>query len=152
MKEGIVKFYGYCVENMSYFRNSNYDVLNESIDLSPQFLFKLIISKDIPEKYNIIIGTRVGYSNENCPFRAEVVLRGFFEVKGKKYSEEELQKIYLINSSAILFPYLRSVLTDITSKSDHGPVILPTFNFHTIIDDSKIDDIILDSSEYQEYN
>lgn len=55
-----------------------------------------------------------------------------------------------MNSSAILFPYLIFTLTDITSKSNHGPVVLPTFNFHTIVEDLNFKDLTLDSKEYKE--
>lgn len=88
---------------------------------------------------------------DNCPFRAEVVLRGFFEINANECKKEYLQNLYIINSSAILFPYLRSSLTDMTSKSDHEPITLPIFNFHTILEDLNIEDLIIDSGEYKEY-
>lgn len=152
MKEGIITFYGYSVEEISYYKNNDYKNSSDYIDLSPQFLFNLIISKDTPYKYNTIMGVRIGYLNKNeSPFTTEVILRGFFEIKGFESDKEHLHDLYSINSSAILFPYLRSILTDITSKSDHEPVILPTFNFHTMLDDLNFEDLILDSNEYKEY-
>ncbi|MFZ2464672.1 MAG: protein-export chaperone SecB, partial [Caldibacillus thermoamylovorans] len=63
---------------------------------------------------------------------------------------EDLQKFKLINGSAILFPYLRSVLTDLTSKSKHQPVILPTVNFSKYITSKKLADLLLDSDFYEE--
>lgn len=151
MNKGIIKFYGYKIERMIYSRVKEYKVDDGLIDLSPEFLISLIFNKDNPQKCNVIIGVRIGYLNDKTPFKSDVILRGYYETEEKISSKEELIKLFLINGSAILFPYLRSVLTDITSKSDHTPVILPTFNFHTITDDINIDDIIVDSSEYEEF-
>lgn len=150
MKEGIIKFNGYYMEDMNYSRNNNYEFTSEYFDLSPQFLFKIVVSEDTPNKYNLIMGARVGYLDQS-PFLAEVIIRGFFEIRDGQNEEKELENLYIINSSAILFPYLRSTLTDITSKSDHDPVMLPTFNFHTIIDGLNKEELFINPKEYREY-
>ncbi|WP_422484772.1 protein-export chaperone SecB [Gudongella sp. DL1XJH-153] len=152
MKEGIIKFQGYCVEEINYVRNNDFNENTNNVEMIPQFLIKVAVDKKNPYKYNIIIGTRLGFSdNENLPFRVSVVVRGFYEANEENIDEDELENIYLVNSSSILFPYLRSILTDATSKSDHEPVILPTINFYSIIEDINKEDLYLESNAYKEY-
>lgn len=150
MDKGIVNFYGYRVEHISYVRMKKYNSEEELLDLFPEFMVNLIFNELDPQKCNMVIGVRIGYQNEKTPFKSEVILRGFYDIDEKVSNKEDLIKLFLVNGSAILFPYLRSTLTDITSKSDHDPIILPTFNFNTIINDINPDDIIADSSEYEE--
>lgn len=96
MKEGIIAFSGYCLEEMSYSKNNNYEEIHEYIDLSPQFLFNIIIKKDAPYKYNTLIGARVGFiDEEKSPFKAEVILRGFLKLK-KVSMKNKLYNDYIL--------------------------------------------------------
>lgn len=152
--QGIISFNGFQVDRMQYERNINNEHSNNYSEITPKFFIKLVEKKEDNSFFNIIFGVRIDGDKENpLPFKAEVIIRGFYAFKedeAGEYGIEDLQKFKLINGSAILFPYLRSVLTDLTSKSKHQPVILPTVNFSKYITSKKLADLLLDSDFYEE--
>lgn len=66
--------------------------------------------------------------NPDCPFFFDLTMVGVFE-----FSEtvtDELRKQYAaINGPAILFPYVRETLADITRRAGFPPLLLPVMNF-----------------------
>lgn len=149
--EGVIRFHGFDVEKISYSKNKGF-TSEEDFDLEPQFLLKLTHQEENKNKFNIILGVRVGIQEDNFPYKAQVGIRGYYELIDPVHtSEEENTRFLLTNGSAILFPYLRSILTDITAKSNHNPIILPTLNFHKLIEKQDLGNLIASSSDYQEY-
>lgn len=65
------------------------------------------------------------------------------ETKGKFIFDEEsglndvkCEELIKVNGSAILFPYIRSLLYNLTSADSHGDaIILPTINFAKVIEE-----------------
>ena len=53
-----------------------------------------------------------------------------------------------LNAFAILFPYLRSVITDIT-KASLIPIVLPTINIQNLLE-KKIEYLELEHNKYRE--
>ena len=53
-----------------------------------------------------------------------------------------------MNAFAILFPYLRSVITDIT-KASLIPIVLPTINIQNLLE-KKIEYLELEHNKYRE--
>ena len=153
MVEAALKFHGYDVEEIEYALNKNYVIDFHEATISPEFVFKITYNKDNPLQYNIILGVRIGYeeSGMNLPFRAEVIIRGYYEMKQESEDIEELDVFFVRNGCAILFPYVRALLTDITSKGRHNRVTLPTMNFYKLIEDADPKDYFLTSAEYREY-
>lgn len=159
MVEGIIKFLGYRTEKISYNLKqivATNDDQKEAASISPEFMLHLInktASTELEQVFfNVLIGVRIGFGvEEMLPFSTAVVLRGFFRYDKEVAYENtytDLNRFLLTNGSAILFPYLRSILTDITSKSDHNPIILPTINFHKFIENRDMEKTLLDSSKY----
>jgi preprotein translocase subunit SecB len=154
MVQGVISFEGFQIDSMSYEKNSG----NQNGDytkLSPDFFIVKADNETNDEKFNIIIGVKVEGDDEenNLPFTAEVIIRGFYTLNVNEAAEHNIDDIHifkLLNGSAILYPYLRSVFTDITSKSSHNPIILPTINFTKFIKSQSLEDMLLDSSHYQE--
>jgi len=78
----------------------------------------------------VSLGVESSTSEENpdCPFFFDLTVVGVFE-----FSEtvtEELRKQYAaINGPAILFPYVRETLADITRRAGFPPLLLPVMNF-----------------------
>jgi len=160
MIEGIIKFSGFRVEKISYnFKAMDSEISTEKASISPEFMLRLVhkateSEQDTKKFFNILFGVRVGFNeDENIPFSSEVVLRGFYRFSSEDaegYEITDMNKFLLTNGCAILFPYLRAALTDVTSKSNHNPIILPTINFHKFIENRDIDELLLDSSRYVE--
>lgn len=56
------------------------------------------------------------------------------EIVGLFESTEQWISKWERNALSILFPYLRSVVSTITSLSGHEPIILPTININSLFD------------------
>lgn len=131
-------FQGFNVDSMYYRRNYAYwKRINEQpeedrpIDMQTDFSFNIVKNPENYLKANIGIGVKVGKIDEegSCPFEAVVNIVGFFSIENEDPISEELAlKFYSENAVAILFPFLRSLVYDITGRSDHQPILLPTLN------------------------
>ncbi|CAC5917902.1 preprotein translocase subunit SecB [Staphylococcus aureus] len=118
-----ITFLNYVVDTMNYKTNASFD--REKVD-------KIKINEEIDAKIDIInddnnaiITLRSALEeNENVPFSFEVIIVGYFEYN-KEESDDILFKDFLrTNAIAILFPYLRSIVSDLTGKSN----IYPNYN------------------------
>lgn len=144
-KEVILQFLNYRVEKMSYSINPFYNE-GEKSNIFPKLAFHIIQSPDDENMFNVIIGAKYD-KNHNFPFISEAVIRGFFRTSE---GLENKEKTMIVNASAIMYPYLRALISDITSKSEICPIILPTMNFIKSFPENK-DDFILDSKYFVKY-
>lgn len=74
----------------------------------------------------------------NYPFSLKLSLLGFFNFD-TDLKEEEIIKLLEVNGTAILFPYLRSIITTVTSNIGVPPVIIPTMNIVEMLRNNKKD-------------
>lgn len=66
---------------------------------------------------------------DGAPLRAEIELGSVFTVSRKPADPVEAAKIAEINGAAIVFPYLRETVADLTRRSGLAPLHLPPVNF-----------------------
>lgn len=66
------------------------------------------------------------------PFNLKVTMSGFFEYEGNIDVEQ-----YLPNAAAIMYPYMRSIVTSITSNANVAPLILPTINTRKLFEEKE---------------
>lgn len=78
---------------------------------------------------NIIIS--VFEKSKEYPFYLRINLTGMFIINP---SENNIN--YEKNAIAILFPYIRSIITNITSQANVQPLILPPININKLIEDN----------------
>lgn len=150
MVSGVLKFKGYSVEKLSYNKKKLHS--SEEWCIDPQVLFKFVTKEGDISKANILMGIRLGYE-DNSPFELEAMLRGYFEVDkaSDEVKEADIIKLYLQNGSAILYPYIRSCVTYLSSTGNYNPVILPTINFYKFIETQDIESLQLNPSEYEDF-
>ena len=132
-----LKFYKYEIDKIFYEINKDFNA-SKKAELVPKFAFHYVFSPKNIKKCNVIIGIKYD-KEENHPFLMNIVIRGFFEIS---------EKSFLINAFAILFPYLRSIITDIT-KASLIPLVLPIINVQNLID-KKLEYFELENSKYRE--
>lgn len=146
--QAILKFHDYYVEYMFYKRNVDFwkhskdNKKNKSVKIKPSFMFDVIIDPNTFKNANVIIGVKIGddIPEEKSPFVVDVVIRGLFSIEADDSDDSEMNKetamnFYQKNAIAILFPYIRSIVSDLTSKSNHQSVILPTLNIIKVAED-----------------
>lgn len=103
--------------------------------LQPEFSVDIILHEENPKKAMIKLGVELGGQSGDY---VVATIAGFFTISSEEYlSEAEIVNFYRLNGVAILFPYLRSLVSDVTSKSDASPIILPTINIHKLMEEGR---------------
>ena len=68
---------------------------------------------------------------QNYPFEMEVVLKGFFSIDSADSNVDI--SFFKTNAVAILFPYLRAIVSSYTANANIAPVIFPAMNINEYI-------------------
>lgn len=81
------------------------------------------------DEYEIILITTVSDENENI----------YVNVKGKAifHTQQKNMDILEKNTIAIMFPYIRSYISIITTQPGMAPIVLPAMNIIAMINDQK---------------
>lgn len=86
-----------------------------------------------PEDKSISLELKCSAWDDLNHLQVAATISGEFE--GKDCTNDELNKFAAYNAPAILFPYLRSYISIMTSQSGVQPVLLPTVNLVSIGND-----------------
>lgn len=73
-------------------------------------------------------------SDEQGDFNLEVTLEAIFECKFAGIPEDVKETLIKKNTLAIMFPYMRSQITLMTSQPNMQPIVLPAINISAFID------------------
>lgn len=84
------------------------------------------------DKMEIVLKVNVFKEEEKAPFNMEVEVSGFFELEG----EDDIVR-YEANAIAIMYPYLRAIVSTYTSSANVPPVILPAINVNAMLRNKK---------------
>lgn len=124
--ESILKFKTYEIEETIFRKNLN--TTNNNNDISPSVECNIMRKADSENEMAVRLTVEIGDDNQeesSIYVLARVV--GFFE--------EESEGIDLsANAVAILFPYVRSLISDLTSKGADDPIILPPINVNSMLE------------------
>jgi preprotein translocase subunit SecB len=82
--------------------------------------------KQADKKLQLLLS--VSSNSEKQPFRFSVVYEGIFTFE-KIPKKNELERIAKVNCAAIIFPYAREYIAEITRRAGLQPLNLPPFNF-----------------------
>ncbi|ARC63911.1 protein-export chaperone SecB [Bacillus licheniformis] len=102
-------------------------------DLEPTFGFQF---KEFEEnkaliKVSIELGD-IEVSETSMYVFAEIA--GIFQIESEEEIDEVLKKeLFQVNSVAILYPYLRSLVSDLSSKGSNEGILLPTVNVRQLM-------------------
>lgn len=82
------------------------------------------------EEYEVILITTVSDKNENI----------YVNVKGKAIFHTQQKNMDMLekNTIAIMFPYIRSYISIITTQPGMAPIVLPAMNIIAMINDQKM--------------
>ena len=147
-KSTYLGFKGYEVINMNMNKVTETD--NSEADRIG-FMFKIIPNdKKILSKVNIIQGVKISAS-KNFPYEIEVVIKGNFEL-GNNSTYEEKVHLLMTNASAILFPYLRATVSLLSSQLEFEKILLPVINFSTIFQTTDTDTLLIEPTQFEDFN
>ncbi|WP_019166310.1 protein-export chaperone SecB [Staphylococcus delphini] len=130
-----IGFKNYNFRNFSYRVNENLEIENiDRFEVESDFSAKIAFEDN--QAY-IIMDCQIGNDDINCPFIINVELTGVFDIEFEKDDEqdiEQLKELLSQNAIAILYPYIRSLVSDITSKANSfDTFIMPVANIAKVM-------------------
>lgn len=137
----VLQFREYHVIESHYkFNPYSTEKVEGSYQITPEIFYNLEINPQSIDDAIIHLGIEIGdRSLEGSSFYVNAKIAGHFEMhqRAEDMKEEDILAYYKINAVAILFPYLRSIVSDISSKGSEGPIILPTMNIVSMIQENQ---------------
>lgn len=126
--ESILKFKKYEVNEIYYKKNIAFTPDEQGTPIN----LKIKPITDIKDNNMNITLKVIIYENaveNNKPFEMRIDLTGYFIVEG---SEPER---FRANAIAILYPYIRSIVSTYTANANITPLLLPAINVNKLIED-----------------
>jgi len=103
---------------------------NEAIEINPNFKIKHEY-----EKKDLKIFLEISMDNGDLPFTFNIVIGGLFNFNRDIGKITNIAEIANINCAAILYPFLRETVADLTRRAGFPPLLLPPVNFCKIHDE-----------------
>lgn len=114
-----INFLNYIVDSMYYKTNPNFDLKSKEIIINEEIYADInIIEED--ETAMITLQAKLEESEE-VPFSFDVSIVGYFEFDVEESDGIQFKDFLKTNAIAILFPYLRTIVSDLTGKSNRFP-------------------------------
>lgn len=129
-----LQFTNYYVSKIEYRYNpESSDVDEAEVNFSHEIKYENL------DKIEVTINCKV---TDEAGLHLEVELHGIFSVKIDEGSIDDpiIKTLCERNTLSILFPYLRSSISDISTKANIPPIILPTINVLAMLDKEPVDE------------
>lgn len=121
-----LKFVNYIVNNVHFNYNQRQ---NSEKNWKLTFNFKNVTKiNEEKNKMEISLSTDIFKDIEDAPFNMSVEIIGFFELEGIGDISH-----YEANAIAIMYPYLRAIISTYTSSANVMPIILPVININAVL-------------------
>ena len=126
-----IKFINYVVDHIEYRSNLDFDESEVSIDfdIRPEFM-----QGENDQDLIVVLDVDIFKDAEknNYPFEMSLRLVGYFKVTDS-YEKDKFKA----NALAIMYPYVRSIVTSYTANANVNPLILPLININAFIESRK---------------
>lgn len=106
---------------------------NENYNAS--FCIEYAVSRSDSERFKVTIKTSVTNKSGNIHVDVEAV--GIFTVDNSNLDKEVEEAIIHTNTVAIMFPYIRSQISLLTTQPGIKPIVLPPMNINAIVDSTQ---------------
>lgn len=128
--ESSLKFTNYIVKNVKFEANTNSNYKNNwKMNFNIQSKLKV---NDKKNQMQINLFLNIFKEIEDAPFYMEIEIIGFFELMG----DDDITK-YEANAIAIMYPYLRAIVSTYTASANVAPVIIPAINVNAMLKQQK---------------
>lgn len=126
-----MKFIDYVVDHIEYRSNLDFDDSEVSIDfdIRPEF-----IQGENEQDLMVVLDVDIfkDAKKNNYPFEMNLRLVGYFKIEGSNEKDK-----FKANALAIMYPYVRSIVTSYTANANVNPLILPVININAFIESRK---------------
>lgn len=126
MKKPIIEFKGYEIEQYLYNRMKKRPEENTSVPVNTHV--ETGTTEDLSKgKVTLTLTTKV------FPHDLKLVVLGFFLLNVDDYPKEQVLQALVTNGTAIMYPYLRSMISVLTGLGTENALILPTINTNNLL-------------------
>ena len=132
--ESSLRFINYIVNKIEFYTNK--DFKEEPIEVEFKIRKQIEYLEDENNTMNVTIEAKIfeNPTENNYPFSMNIILTGIFELENcDLYKRESFAEV---NSIAILFPYLRAIVSTFTANANIQPLILPPINIVKLVSKS----------------
>lgn len=111
--------------------NANYSNIEEDINVELSVKVNRKLDKT---KKNLIVNLEVALFKEtvNPPLRVSVLAAGYFSVKNDE-DIESLEGFSRIQAPALIFPFIRETIANLTMRTGNPPLLIPPINILQLI-------------------
>ena len=121
-------FKGITTEELSYKINRVQIAPNQRLDIKPQFARQVRKPNDNKKLVFISLAVKIESTEaEPKPFDLNVNLVGVFELATEDYTAQE-ERSFVIEATSLLYPYLRSAVSNLTAQAYVSPLNLPVIS------------------------
>lgn len=134
---GMIQFNGYRLVNVRYDCEPEFEFDNiKNGDMKFGFSKKSVVINENTRQLNLAghVFFSDGEDFDKAPYKVVVEIAGMFS------SQTEFMNCWENNALAILFPYVRSIISSITAQSGRPAVILPTANIVKMFSEAEKND------------
>ncbi|MGM9834497.1 MAG: protein-export chaperone SecB [Bacilli bacterium] len=128
-----LRFVNYIVNSVRFNYNKNQTDNNKVWKMTFNFNNVTKINEE-KNKMEISLSTDIFKDVEDAPFNMSVEIIGFFELDG----DDDISH-YEANAIAIMYPYLRAIISTYTSSANVMPIILPAININAVLNNKSKD-------------
>lgn len=123
-KESILTFKEFRVVELTYSLNSEFKGEWDG-EVSPDFQTSYDYFKEVN---SLLVLIKISQKSKDIPYFLEVVCGGMFSFD-EPPAQDNIERLARINCSAIIFPYVRETVADLTRRGGFAPLHLPPINF-----------------------
>lgn len=127
----VLKFNNYIVNKVEFLNNSNFKANKNGTPINFEIEKPEIeINKNL---MNITLQVKLfeNAQENNYPFEMSISLTGYFETEGDKPNK------FIPNAIAIMYPYIRAIVSTYTASANVNPLILPAININKLIEETQ---------------
>lgn len=124
--EPVMEFEGYSINKLFYGTIESDIEIDESEDEDDNFERKVSIGISEDKKKGIVILNVILFNSDNQK-SIDVEVAGEFSIN-KSLEIEEVEELLTVNGVALIYPYVRSIISMITSLDSSSAIIIPTLN------------------------
>lgn len=111
----------------------NHERRKEDTEYSTSFKIEYAINSGDDTKVKVTIDTAITNSSETVKLDLQTV--GVFQIDKNNIDEETYEHLIKANTIAIIFPFIRSQISLLSTQPGMMPIIIPPININALISD-----------------
>lgn len=133
MSKAVLQFKDYYVVETQYKTDPFYPKIHGE-KIVPRFSYDISPCDEQEDSAYIELGIEIGDPGlVHSAYFVYARILGYFSLTGENINPKERETFFRVNAVAILYPYLRSLISDLTSRGTDSPIILPTMNIQKMM-------------------